>query len=93
MLFGIKDELQTDLVSTNVTNTKKANVKLNNLSRVQKNMTPEQRTFLTASFIKSQFNYCPLIWIFCLKKALHRLINIHGVSLHVLDIKIILELH
>ena len=82
MLFGIKDELQTNFVSkknkeekflgitfdnkldisSHLTSiTKKANIKLNNLSRVQKYMTPEQKTFLTSSFIKSQFNYCPLI--------------------------------
>ena len=44
-------------------------------------MTPEQKTFLTSSFIKSQFNYCPVIWTFCSKKPLHRLNNIHEISL------------
>ena len=71
VLFGLKDELQTDHVSNNVTikNSKKKNIpdfslhltsiinkkkiKLNNLVRVQKYMTPGQRTFLTSSFIKS----------------------------------------
>ena len=66
MLYGVNDELQTDLVSENVTTenskeekvlgitidskldfmhltsiTKKANIKLNVLTRVQKYMTPE----------------------------------------------------
>ena len=107
MLFGVKDELQTDFVSNNATIkngkeekvlgitfdkklefslhfisiTKKTNIKLNNLTKVQKYMTPEQKTFLTSSFIKSPFNYCPLIWMFCLKKAPHRLNNIHERSL------------
>ena len=84
MLFGVKDEIQIDLLSNNVTikNSneekvlgitfdnkldfsslltsiiRKANKKLNNLTRVQKYMTPEQKTLLTSSFIKSQFNYC-----------------------------------
>ena len=77
VLFGLKDELQTDHVSNNVTikNSKKKKIfqadnkldfslhltsiinkkkiKLNNLVRVQKYMTPGQRTFLTSSFIKS----------------------------------------
>ena len=44
-------------------------------------MNTEQKTFLTASFINSQFNYCLLIWMFCLKKALHKLNNIHERSL------------
>ena len=30
-----------------------------------------------SSFITSEFNYCHVIWIFCSKKALHRLNNIH----------------
>ena len=75
MLFDIKNELQTDFVSNNVTIknskeekvfgitfdnnldfsshftsiTKKANIKLNNLTRVQECMTSEQKTFLTSS--------------------------------------------
>ena len=44
-------------------------------------MTLEQKTFLTSSFIKSQFNYCPVIWAFCSKKALRRLNNIHEIPL------------
>ena len=39
-------------------------------------MTQEQKNFLRSSFIKSQFSYCPLIWMFYLKKALHRLYNL-----------------
>ena len=57
--------------------TKKANTKLNALTRVQKYMTPEQKTFLTSSYKRSPFNYYPLIWIFCSKKAVHILNNIH----------------
>ena len=76
MLFGVKDELQTDLVSNNVTIknskeekvlgitfdnkldpstnftsiTKKTNIKLNLFTRIQKYMTPDQKTFLTSQF-------------------------------------------
>ena len=107
MLFGVHDELQTDLVFKNVTTrnskeekvlvitydnkldfsiwldlftsiTKKANVKLNTFIRVQNYITPKPNTFLSSSFTKSRFNYCPLIWIFCSKETLHRLNDIHG---------------
>ena len=44
-------------------------------------MTPDQKAFLTSSFMKSQFNYSPLIWMFCLKKALHGFSSIHERSL------------
>ena len=51
---------------------KKTNIKLNVFTRVQKYMTSGQKT---PSFLKSQFNYCPLIFMFYSKKALHRLTN------------------
>ena len=41
-------------------------------------MTTDQKKLIFSSFtIKSQFNYCPLIWIFCTKHSLHRINNIH----------------
>ena len=30
-----------------------------------------------SSFIKSQFSYCPLIWMFCSKTSMNKLNNIH----------------
>ena len=42
---------------------KKANRKLHALSRVSKYMTLNKRRILMKSFIISQYNYCPLIWI------------------------------
>ena len=102
LLFCIKDELQTNLISDNVAIktakkksldnklyvsshltgiTKKANIKLNNLTRAQKYITPEQNTFIKFSFVKSKFNYCSLFWLFCIWKALSRLNNIHEKSL------------
>ena len=51
--FDNKLEFYSYLTSIN----KKANIKVNNLTRVQKYMAPEQKTVLTFSFIKSQFNY------------------------------------
>ena len=79
MLFGVKDELQTDFVSNNIITKKhrrrkslgiktdnklnfsthlteiikKANIKLNAFTGVQKDMTLEQKALLTSSFIKS----------------------------------------
>ena len=47
--FDNKLEFYSYLTSIN----KKANIKLNNLTRVQKYMAPELKTVLTFSFIKS----------------------------------------
>ena len=71
--------------STHLTSiTKKMNIKLDALTRVQRFMIPEQKTFLISSFIKSKFNYCLLIWMFCSKKAFHRLNNVHERSLRLI---------
>ena len=42
---------------------KKVNRKLHVLSRVSKYMTLNKCRILMRSFIISQFNYCPLIWM------------------------------
>ena len=57
--------------------TKNANKKFNALTRVQNYMTTDQKKLIFSSFIKSQFTYCPLIWMFCTKRSLRRISNIH----------------
>ena len=57
--------------------TKKANRKFNTLTPVQKYMTTDQKKLIFSSSIKSQFTYCPLIWMFCTKRSLRRTNNIH----------------
>ena len=53
---------------------KKANQKLHALTRVSKYMTQEKLRILPKSFIESQFNYCPLIWM-CHCRGLNVRIN------------------
>ena len=43
---------------------KKASQKLHALARVSAFMNPDELRLLMNSFIKSQFSYCPLIWMF-----------------------------
>ena len=57
--------------------TKNTNKKFNALTRVQNYMTTDQKKLIFPSFIKSQFTYCPLIWMFCTKRSLRRISNIH----------------
>ena len=52
---------------------KKANQKLNALFRISNNMMPSQRNILIDSYIKSQFNYCPLIWMFCNRSSMNKI--------------------
>ena len=72
VLLGVDDEFQTNLVCANETlkNSKQEKVlgvtidnKLNfatHLSNITKNANIK-----FSSFIKSQFIYCPLVWMFC----------------------------
>ena len=56
---------------------KKANQKLNALFRISNNMMPSQRNILIDTYIKSQFNYCPLIWMFCNRSSMNKINKIH----------------
>ena len=42
---------------------KKANQKLHALSRAKCYMGFEQNKLIMSSFLKSQFSYCPLVWL------------------------------
>ena len=44
---------------------RKAGQKLSALLRISSNLNMKQKTLLYKSMIKSQFNYFPLVWMFC----------------------------
>ena len=54
--------------------TKNSNIKFNALTGVQKYMIKKTCIFF---FIKSQFNYCPLVWMFCTKHSIGRINSIY----------------
>ena len=53
---------------------RKAGQKLNALTRISNYPTHDQKRLLLNSIIKSQFSYCPLIWMFC-SRSLNNVIN------------------
>ena len=53
---------------------KKANNKLHALARIAKYRSPDKLRILMKTFIESQFNYCPLTWMFH-SRELHSKIN------------------
>ena len=53
---------------------RKAGQKLHALARISNFVTHDQKRLLLNSIIKSQFSYCPLIWMFC-SRSLNNLIN------------------
>ena len=48
---------------------KQAGNKLNALARVSKYLDQDKRILLMKSFVISQFNYCPIIWMYCQRQS------------------------
>ena len=53
-------------------------------SRIAKNLDYQKASLLYNSFILTNFNYCPLIWIFCGKTANEEVNRVHKGALRVL---------
>ena len=53
---------------------RKTNQKLHSLARVASFMTSEKRRLVMKTFVFSQFNYCPLVWM-CHSRELNNKIN------------------
>ena len=62
----------------------KANGKISVFSRILKYLSEKQSLILYNSFITSQFNNCPLIWMFCGKAANKELNRSHKRALRTL---------
>ena len=62
----------------------KANNKISAFSIVSRYLNEKQSLLLYNSFITTQFNYCPLIWIFCGKFANNELNRTHKRALPIL---------
>ena len=63
---------------------KTANKKLNALSRINHHIKQNQTEILLASFIISQFSFCPLIWMFCSKTSTKKINAFHERSLRII---------
>ena len=63
-LLGIKINAYLNM-NEHVTNLcKKANQKLHALARISKYLREDKLKIFMKTFIQSQFNYCPLVWMF-----------------------------
>ena len=59
-----------------------------NRSRVSKHLNHSQKRLVLSSIVKSQFSYCPLVWIFCSRTS-NNMIN----KLHERELRVILNDH
>ena len=55
----------------------KAAKKLSALQRIDNIIDEEKRNLLFNAIIKSQFSYCPLVWMFCSRRSNNLINNIH----------------
>ena len=56
---------------------KKCNQKLHALARISKYLSKDKLKIIMKTFIISQFNYCPLVWIFHNRALNHKINKLH----------------
>ena len=61
----------------------KTNNKVKAFSRVVRYLEPQKASLLSNSFILTNFNYCPLIWMFCGKVTNDKVNSVHTLALRV----------
>ena len=76
-LLGITldSELKFEKHITDICN--KASQKIQVLSRITSYMSLNKRRLLMNTFVESQFNYCPLIWMFHSRRLDNKINNLH----------------
>ena len=76
-LLGVTIDNKLDF-SEHVSNIcKKVSKKLHALARISKYMSQEKLTIRLKAFIESQFNYCPLVWMFHCRTLNNRINKLH----------------
>ena len=77
----VDNELKFDIHINKLCN--KASQKLHALARISNFMSLEKRKVILKAFILSQFNYCPLLWMFHSRKLNNKINNIHERALRI----------
>ena len=63
---------------------KKASQKIGALSRLSNHLNDSQKRLILNSIVKSQFSYCPLVWMFCSRTSNNMINKVHERALRVL---------
>ena len=64
---------------------KKANNKLQSLAIIAKYLSPDKLRIIMKTFIESQFNYCPLTWMFHSRQLNSKINKLHERALDVIN--------
>ena len=63
---------------------KKASQKIAALSRLSSYLNNSEKRLISNSIIKSQFSYCPLVWMFCSRTSKSMINKLHERSLRII---------
>ena len=63
---------------------KKASQKIGALSRLSNHLNDYQERLILNSVVKSQFSYCPLVWMFCSRTSNNMINKVHERALRML---------
>ena len=63
---------------------KKASQKIGALSRLSNHLNDSQKRLILNSIVKSQFSYCPLVWMFCSRTSNDTISKVHERGLRVI---------
>ena len=56
---------------------KKASQKISALSKISNQLNDSEKNLLFVAVVKPQFNYCPLVWMFCSKTSSNMINRVH----------------
>ena len=82
-MLGISFDYKLKFTNHNDEICKKASQKFNALARIAPYMGIYKRRTLLNGFCKSQFNYCPLIWMCCNRSLNNKIDRLHERSLRI----------
>ena len=82
-LLGVKIDNKLTLNGHVSSLLKKGNQKLHALMRISKYLNSDKLKLLMKTFIESQFNYCPLLWMFCSRTLNNKINKLHERALRV----------
>ena len=83
-LLGIKINNKLDFDQHTQRLCSKANQKLHALARISKYLCKDKLKIIMKTFIESQFNYCPLIWMFHSRTLNNKINRIHERALRII---------
>ena len=83
-IIGLTINNQLNLKSHNSALSKIASQKIAALSRLASYLHNSEKKLIFNSIIKSQFSYCPLVWMFCSRTSNNMINKLHERSLKII---------